>query len=111
MARVESAAPVGRVERLSEIDVLRWTLDKDTALRATPTTVAVLDGPPDRDRLERRLDLATRLHPRLRARVVGHPLGLAPPQWEIDPHTDLRYHLRWVRAARGGPSRDLFDVV
>src|SRR3954447_24866168 len=102
MARVESAAPV---ERLSEIDMLRWTLDKDTALRSTPTTVAVLDRVPDRDRLERRLDLVTRRHLRLRARVVGHPLGLAPPQWEIDPHTDLRYHLRWVRAAGSGPTR------
>ena len=46
--------------------------------------------------------------PRMRQRVRGNPLSVAPPRWETDPHFDLSYHLRWVRAAG---DRDLRSVL
>ena len=39
------------------------------------------------------------------------PLGVAPPRWEVDPHFDLRYHVRWMRAVGAGTTRELFDIA
>jgi WS/DGAT/MGAT family acyltransferase len=67
-------------------------------LRSTIVSVALFDSPPDQRRLLARMERASRKVPRLRQRVVGNPLSLAPPRWETDPNFDLHYHLRWVRA-------------
>ncbi|HWW54501.1 MAG TPA: wax ester/triacylglycerol synthase domain-containing protein, partial [Acidimicrobiales bacterium] len=87
--------------RMSDSDALMWGIEKDPMLRSTIVAVAVLDRPPDRARLAERLERATRLVPRLRQRVVGNPFSVAPPRWEVDPHFDLGYHLRWQRAPAG----------
>ena len=65
-------------------------------------------GRPTATRLRHLLDRGTRLVPRMRQRVRGNPLSVAPPRWEVDPHFDLDYHLRWVRA---GGDRDLRSVL
>ena len=57
---------------------------------------------PDRGRLEDKIERATRLIPRLRQRVVSNPYSIAPPRWELDPHFDRRFHVRWVDAPAGG---------
>ena len=97
--------------RMSDADALMWTIEKDPLLRSTITSVAVLDRAPDHDRLIESLDRATRLVPRLRQRVVSNPLSVAPPRWEVDPHFDLHYHLRWTRSAGEGTLRDLLDAA
>ena len=71
-------------------------------LRSTITAVAVLDRAPDRDRLRDLVDRGTRLVPRMRQRVRGNPLSIAPPRWEVDPNFDLDFHLRFVRAGGDG---------
>ena len=97
--------------RMSDADALMWTIEKDPLLRSTITSVAVLDRAPDHERLLESLDRATRLVPRLRQRVVSNPLSVAPPRWEVDPHFDLQYHLRWTRSAGQGTLRDLLDAA
>ena len=39
------------------------------------------------------------------------PLGAAPPRWEVDPHFDLDYHERRLRAPGAGSLRDLLDLA
>ena len=98
-------------ERMSDADALMWTIEQDPLLRSTITSIAVLESPPDRERLRWKIDRATRVIPRLRQRVVSNPLSVAPPRWEVDPNFDLDFHLRWVRAAGDGSMANLFSLA
>jgi diacylglycerol O-acyltransferase len=97
--------------RMSDSDALMWTIEKDPVLRSTITAVAVFDGEPDRARLIEKMERGTRLVPRLRQRVLGNPLSLAPPRWEVDPNFDLTYHLRFWRASGGGTLQDVLQMA
>ncbi|MHB8465108.1 MAG: wax ester/triacylglycerol synthase domain-containing protein, partial [Acidimicrobiales bacterium] len=97
--------------RMSDADALMWSNEKDPSLRSTIVAVAILDQAPDRGRLEERLERASRVVPRLRQRVVHSPFSIAPPRWEIDADFDLRYHLRWFRAARPGGLDEVLRVA
>jgi WS/DGAT/MGAT family acyltransferase len=97
--------------RMSDADALMWNIEKDPLLRSTILTVMVFDRPLDRDRLHRRIDRVSRVIPRLRQRVRGHTLSIAPPRWDIDPNFDLDYHLRFMRAAGAGTLREVFDIA
>jgi WS/DGAT/MGAT family acyltransferase len=103
--------PIEFEERMSQADALMWNLESDPVLRSTITSVWVLDRAPDADRLRSQLDRATRVIPRLRQRVVSDPLGLAPPRWESDPHFDLQFHVRRLRAPEPGDERALLDIA
>jgi WS/DGAT/MGAT family acyltransferase len=96
---------------MSDADALMWTIEKDPLLRSTITAVSLLDRSPDPDRLVERLERGTRLIPRLRQRVVGNPLSLAPPRWEADPHYDLGYHLRFMNLGGEGTLRSVLDLA
>lgn len=97
--------------RMSDSDALMWSIEKDPLLRSTITSVFVLDRAPDRDRFRRRIDRLSRVVPRLRQRVLGHPYSVAPPRWAVDPNFDLDYHLRWMRTIDEGTLREVFDIA
>jgi len=105
--------------RMSDTDALMWTIEKDPLLRSTITTVMVFDRPIDHERLHRRLDRVSRVVPRLRQRVQGHPFSVAPPRWDVDPNFDLDYHVRFTRAGtlgrddadQPGHLRDVLDLA
>lgn len=97
--------------RMSDSDALMWSIEKDPLLRSTITSVFVLDQAPDRDRFRRRMDRLSRVVPRLRQRVLGHPYSVAPPRWAVDPNFDLDYHLRWMRTIDEGTLREVFDIA
>ena len=97
--------------RMSDADALMWNIEKDPLLRSTIVTVMVFDRPLDPERLRRRIDRVSRVIPRLRQRVQGHTLSVAPPRWDLDPNFDLSYHLRFMRAMGSGSLRELFDVA
>lgn len=97
--------------RMSDADALMWSIEKDPLLRSTITTVMVLDAPVDHEHFLHTMERATRIIPRLRQRVRSNPLSLAPPRWEIDPHYDLNYHVRWTKAAGAGTFRDLLSMA
>lgn len=98
-------------QRMSDSDALMWTIEKDPMLRSTITAISLLDRAPDAERLTHLLERGTRMVPRMRQRVRGNPLSVAPPRWEVDPHFDLRYHLRWVRAAGDRDLRSVLDMA
>jgi WS/DGAT/MGAT family acyltransferase len=47
----------------------------------------------------------------MRQRVRGNPYSVAPPRWEVDPHFDLEYHLRWVGASGDRDERSVLDMA
>ena len=96
---------------MTDADALMWTIEKDPLLRSTITAVLFLDSAPDEKRLRHLLERGTRLVPRMRQRVRGNPYSIAPPRWEVDPHFDLDYHLRWVRAAGDRDERAVLDLA
>jgi WS/DGAT/MGAT family acyltransferase len=97
--------------RMSDSDALMWNIEKDPVLRSTITVVATLDRAPDRTTLLERVERGSRLIPRMRQRVVGNAYSIAPPRWEVDPNFDLRYHVRFLRAAGSGTLRDVLEIA
>jgi WS/DGAT/MGAT family acyltransferase len=92
---------------VSETDAFTLQLERDPLLRSTIVAIAMFDRPPDWERLNDRVERATRIAPTFRKKLVPSPFGLASPRWELDPDFDLSWHLRRARVpARGG-----FDAV
>lgn len=79
-------------------DAFTWYMERDPALRSTVVAVIWLDRAPVWDALAARIDRMTRLVPSLRQHVVESPFRLTTPRWTYDPHFDLGWHLRRVRA-------------
>ena len=103
--------PIRFEHRMSDSDALMWHIEKDPLLRSTITVVWWLDRVPDRDRLTDRIERATRIVPRLRQRVMSNPYSIAPPRWELDPHFDVRFHVRWLAAPDDGSLRAVLDYA
>ncbi len=103
--------PMRFAHRMTDTDALMWTIEKDPLLRSTITAVLLLDQAPDPERLRHLLERGTRVVPRMRQRVRGNTLSIAPPRWEVDPNYDLDYHLRWVRAAGDRDLRAVLDLA
>jgi WS/DGAT/MGAT family acyltransferase len=98
-------------ERMSDSDALLWNNERDPMLRSTITSVMLLEQAPDPERFAGAVARSLEKVPRLRQRVALDALGAAPPRWERDPHFDLGYHWRRVRAAGAGTLRDLLDLA
>src|SRR5262245_51494998 len=96
---------------MSDADALMWHVEQDPLLRSTITVVWQLDRLPDRDRLDEKIDRATRLIPRLRQRVTQSSLSIATPRWEVDPNFDLSFHCRHLKATRDGSWRAVLDMA
>jgi diacylglycerol O-acyltransferase len=98
-------------ERMSDLEALMWTLEKDPHLASSFANVTVLDRPPDVARLRRRMERALATVPRLRQRVVPGLGRLVPPEWRDDPEIDLAWHVRTVGLPAPGTERQLFDLA
>jgi WS/DGAT/MGAT family acyltransferase len=96
---------------MTGLEALMWNLDKDPHLTSVFANVTVLDCPPDREYLRRKLGRAVQEIPRLRQRVVPAFGRLAPPTWEEDPAFDLDYHLRWTALAGKRDDRALMELA
>ncbi|MDP9463584.1 MAG: WS/DGAT domain-containing protein [Actinomycetota bacterium] len=92
-------------------DALMWSIEKDPCLRSTIVAVSLLDRKPDWHRLGLRIADACELIPRLRQRVVGTPLHLGPPRWQLDEYFDINYHLRRTVAPEPGDLRSVLDIA
>lgn len=101
-------------------DAFSWHMERDPVLRPPIVLAVWLDRAPDWDVLKTRVDRITRLMPSLRQRVVDSPVPGIAPRWAFDPHFDLNWHLRRVRAPQPGtreavlslarrPAMDAFD--
>ncbi len=89
---------------------LMWQAEADPSLRFRIVGVVELSAEPDPARLTDRVERLTRIVPRLRHRVVESPLTGLRPHWELDPHFDLSYHLRWMHLP-GGSQADLLRLA
>ena len=105
------AEPMQFEHRMSDADALMWHIEQDPLLRSTITVIWRLDRPPDRARLDDRVERATRLLPRLRQRVASSPFSIAPPRWEVEPNFDLSFHVRRLKAVRDGSWRAVLDMA
>jgi WS/DGAT/MGAT family acyltransferase len=98
-------------ERMSDLEALMWTLEKDPHLSSTFANVTVLDRRPDVDALRRRMERAVNAVPRLRQRVAPGLGRLAPPEWRDDPAMDFDWHIRSIALPAPGSERQLFDLT
>ena len=94
-------------------EALMWAIERDPILRSTFLTVTVLDGPPDFDRLVRRIDETIAGFPRMQQRVRSAPVALPwdRPQWIDDASFDLHYHVRRTALAAPGTQSDLLELA
>lgn len=92
-------------------DAVMWDIERDPELRSTVVAIAVLDRAPDWERLMRRLEIVTRMVPRLRQRVVVPLLRRGNPAWVTDEGFDLAYHVRRVQVPSPGTLRDVLDLT
>lgn len=98
-------------ERMSDVEALMWTLEKDPHLSSTFANVTIFDRLPDVARLRARMEHAVQAVPRLRQRVVPGIGRLAPPEWRADPDVDVDWHVRTIALPSPGSERQLFDLA
>ena len=96
-------------QALTSSEAVLWMIERDPVLRSTIVAVAVLDGPPDMDRLRRRMAHAVEAFPRLGRRIV--PGGAGVPHWVAVPDLCLDHHLTRVRLPAPGSLRQLLDLA
>ena len=99
------------VGRMSDLEALMWTLDKDPHLSSNFACLTMLDRMPDIDRLRDRLERATRLIPHLRSRVNPSVARMAPPSWTQDRSFDIAHHVRAVALPRPGSQAQLHELA
>jgi len=85
-------------QRMGAFDAVMWNVEDDPVLRSVIVAMLLLDRTPDIEIATDRIERMTLAVPKLRQRVVGNPISMVPPRWEVDPNFDLMYHLRWVAA-------------
>ena len=102
---------VRTVGRMSDLEALMWTLDKDPHLSSNFACLTMLDTMPDLDRLRDRLERATRLVPHLRCRVNPAVARLAPPSWIEDRSFAITHHVRAVALPKPGSRAQLLDLA
>jgi WS/DGAT/MGAT family acyltransferase len=99
-------------ERLGAFDAVMYGVEDDPLLRSVILVMILLDREPDMAEGVARVERMTLEVPKLRQRVVGNPISLAPPRWETDPNFDLGYHLRWYSVPNpDGTLRPAFEVA
>ncbi len=99
------------IDRMGAFDAVMWGIEQDPILRSPIVAMVVLDQEPDSDVL---LDRVTRMSlavPRLRQRVIGNPISLVPPRWEVDPHFDMRYHVKRYHVPADGTVRPVLRIA
>lgn len=98
-------------ELMSGFESMMWDMERDPHLASTFSNITILDQPPDRATLRRRMSNALERVPRLRQRVVEGPLPWQLPRWVDDDEMDLDYHLRWLDLGGSASRRELYDLV
>jgi diacylglycerol O-acyltransferase len=102
---------VRTIGRMSDLEALMWTLDKDPHLSSNFACLTLLDSMPDIDRLRDRLERASRLIPHLRSRVNPSVARMAPPSWTEDRSFDIVHHVRAVALPKPGSRAQLHELA
>ncbi len=106
------AADASGNRTMSASDTLLWTIGRDPILRTTIVAVLVLDRSPRWEDVRKRVEILTRVMPRLRCRAVPvSPFGWGRPSWVEDTAFDLDLHLRRMVAAPPATLRTALDLA
>ena len=100
-----------RLDRMGAFDAVMWGVEQDPILRSVIVAMVVLDTEPDIDLLVDRITRMTLAVPKLRQRVIGNPVSLIPPRWEVDPNFDLAFHLKRFHVPADGSDRPLMRIA
>ncbi len=111
MTATEPGPDTDNTSRLDDADALIWAVERDPTLASTVSSLSLFDSTVDPDAFRVRLERATRLVPRMRQRVVGNPLSLSPPRWELDPEFKLDNHLTIIDCPGEATLRDALDAA
>ncbi len=103
------ADPANLNRRMGQTDALMLRIERSALLRSTILQVALLDAPPDRDRMRTKVLHGTAKIPRFRQVPVPAGLPGVPPTWETTPDFDVDYHLRFSRLSGPNDQRALLD--
>jgi WS/DGAT/MGAT family acyltransferase len=95
---------------MSNTEAIMWAVEKDPALRSDFCNLTILDRRPEDKRIRASLQRALDSIPRLRQRVIGAPLRIAPPDFAEDPTLDVEAHLRIIAVTSPGDERALLDL-
>jgi diacylglycerol O-acyltransferase len=107
---VGRTVPALRMEqRMSDTEALMWKAERDPVLRSAFLNITICDSPLDVARFRRRMAVVVDAFPRLRQRVIEHPVGA--PSWVEDTTFDLDHHVRHVALAAPGSDRQLLDLA
>ena len=98
-------------ETMNGTDATLWDIETNPVLRTTIVAVLQLDTEVAEDRLLASLDVASRLVPRLRQRVVEAPLGAGPPQWVLDESVEVTDHFRALELDPPGTFDQVLSVA
>lgn len=112
MARRALSNDVILPSRMLPSDALFWYAEEATpALRPVVGGLFFLDRAPHTEKLEHAFLQWVERIPRLRQRVHEDPLRITLPEWRVDPHFELHYHLRHLELPRPGTRKELFELV
>lgn len=104
------ALPILRMgSRMSDSETLMWKAERDPVLRSSFLTLTICDRPLDLERFRRRMAVVVDAVPRLRRKVLDHPVG--HPAWVDDPDFELDHHVRHVALPAPGSERQLLDLA
>jgi diacylglycerol O-acyltransferase len=93
------------------VDVLLLRQERDPRRRTIITVALCLDSAPEWAALVARVELAIRMDPKLRQRVLTPLRGAGPPEWVTDTDFDVRYHLRRARLPEPGNRAQLLEYA
>ena len=96
---------------LTDTESLLWSLEQNPNLASTMGAIAVLEGPPDPERLRHTLAQALADVPALRERIYEASVPLGTAQWGLDSHFDLDSHLQFLQTSRPSSRERLFELA
>jgi diacylglycerol O-acyltransferase / wax synthase len=99
------------IDRMGAFDAVMWGIEQDPILRSPIVAMVVLDQQPDPDVLIDRVTRMSLAVPRLRQRVIGNPVSLVPPRWEVDPNFDMRFHIKRFHVPADGTVRPVLRIA
>ncbi len=100
-----------RLDRMGAFDAVMWGVEQDPVLRSVIVAMTILDKEPEVELLVDRITRMTLAVPKLRQRVVGNPVSLIPPRWEVDDNFDITYHLKRYHVPSDGTDRPLMRIA
>lgn len=97
-------------ETMTNVDTAWWHMERPTNLMMI-TSVITFASPVDFDKMRQIYEQRFLRFDRFRQRVVDPNTTLGSPQWEFDPHFDIRAHMHRIALPAPGDQAALQELV